>query len=105
VAATAAQLRADAQATAPSLPARTPSDALEKERHITEAPLPPPAPPREAAAATAGAAVRIRVQFVQGRAPLVLDLPLPLPTVGELKRSVHAACGGAQLLVPLFSLV
>jgi hypothetical protein len=35
------------------------------------------------------------VQFVQGRAPLVIELPLPLPTVGELKRSVHAACGGA----------
>jgi hypothetical protein len=39
--------------------------------------------------------VGVRVQFVQGRAPLQLTLPFPLPTVGELKRRVHEAYGGA----------
>jgi len=64
-------------------------------------PAPALASPQQGAAAAPAAplertSVGVRVQFVQGRPPLQLTLPLPLPTVGELKRLVHEASGGAH---------
>ena len=81
----------------PSVKLQTPGGAV---------PAPALASPQQGAAASAGGSaaaapleertsVSVRVQFVQGRSPLQLTLPLPLPTVGELKRWVHEASGGA----------
>ena len=91
---------------APAPPAAPESPSVKLQTPGGEVPAPALASPQQGAAASASGtapaasplertAVSVRVQFVQGRSPLQLTLPLPLPTVGELKRRVHEASGGA----------